>query len=336
MADVRLSDIVDVTVYQDLAPVDSPEKTAFFESGIAVRDPLLDQLAGGEGKLAELPFWNDLDADQEPNYSSDDPSSEATPQKVAQGEQIARKAFLNQGYSSMDLARELAMGDDALQHVRNRFGTYWMRQWQRRLIATARGVLADNAANDSGDMIHDIAAEEIASQTANTRWSQSAFIEAAFTMGDMVDGVTAIGMHSVIAKQITEQNGAEDVRDSEGNLLYRTYLGRRMIVDDGLPAIAGSTDGVKYLSVLFGPGAIGWGEANPTVPVEVDRNARSGDGGGQEEIWERKTWNLHPAGFQNTGTPSGESFTLAELRAATTWDRVLERKLVPMAGLWTN
>jgi hypothetical protein len=85
MADVRLSDIVDVTVYQDLDPVNSPEKTAFFESGIATRDPLLDGLAATPGKTAELPFWNDLDADTEPNYSSDDPSSDATPQKVTQG-----------------------------------------------------------------------------------------------------------------------------------------------------------------------------------------------------------------------------------------------------------
>lgn len=336
MADIQLSDIIDVTVYQDLDPVNSPEKTAFYESGIVVRDEMLDGIAAGDGKIAELPFWNDLDASVEPNYSNDNPANEATPQKATQGEQIARKAFVNQGYSAMDLARELAMGDDALQHVRNRFGTYWMRQHQRRVISAARGVYADNAANDSGDMTHDIASESIAGQSASTRWSQSAFIEGAFTMGDMVDGVTAIGVHSVIARQITEQNGAEDVRDSEGNLLYRTYLGRRIIVDDGLPAVAGSTDGVKYMSVLFGPGAFGWGEALPTTPVEVERSARKGNGGGQEELWERKTWLLHPAGFQQTGTPAGVSFTLAELQGAAAWDRVVERKNVPMAFMWTN
>lgn len=336
MADVRLADIIDVTVYQDLAPVNSPEKTDFFESGIAVRDTVLDGLATDAGKTAELPFWNDLDASDEPNYSNDNPATLATPAKVTQGEQISRKAFLNQGYSAMDLARELALGADAIQHVRNRFGTYWMRQWQRRLIATARGLHADNVAADGGDMTHDIASESIAGQGAGTLWSQQAFIDAAYTMGDMVDGVTAIAVHSMVAKQITEQNGAEDVRDSEGNLLYRAYLGRRMIVDDTLPAVAGSTDGVKYMSVLFGPGAIGYGDGTPPVPVEIDRNPRAGNGGGQEEIWERKTWILHPAGYQNTGTPSGESFTLAELAAATTWSRVLERKNVPMAFLWTN
>jgi hypothetical protein len=336
MATVRLSDIIDVTVFQDLPAVNGPEKTDFFESGIAVRNPVFDNLATQPGKVAELPFWKDLNPDSEPNLSSDDPTSDGTPLKVTQGEQISRKAFLNQGWSATDLATELAMGDDALQHVRNRVDAYWQRQWQRRLIAAVQGIHADNAANDSGDMTHDIAAEAIASQSASTKWSQQAFIDAAYTMGDRVDGVTAIAVHSSIAKQITEQNGAEDVRDSEGNLLYRSFLGRRIIVDDGLPAVAGTTDGVKYLSVLFGPASIGWGEGAPTVPVEVDRDASNADGAGVEELWTRKTWLLHPLGFQHTGTPTGNSFSLTELKAAAQWDRVIERKNVPMAFLWTN
>lgn len=336
MATVQLADIIDVTVFQDLPAVNGPEKTDFFQSGIAVRNQLFDTLANAAGKMAELPFWKDLDSNDEPNYSSDNPASDGIPAKVSQGEQISRKAFLNQGYSATDLATELAMGADALQHVRNRFDRYWQRQWQRRLIAAVQGVHADNAANDSGDMTHDIAAESIAAQSETTRWSLQAFIDAAYTMGDMVDGVTAIAVHSMIAKQITEQNGAEDVRDSEGNLLYRSFLGRRLIVDDGLPAVAGTTDGVKYLSVLFGPGAIGWGEGSPNVPVEIDRDASNADGGGVEEIWNRKTWLLHPLGFQHTGTPAGNSFTLAELKAAAQWDRVVERKNVPISFLWSN
>ena len=336
MATTRLSDIIEPTVFMDLPAVNGPEKTAFFESGIVANTPLMNELASADGKVAELPFWKDLDADTEPNLSSDDPSSDGTPQKVTQGEQMSRKAFLNQGWSAADLVNEVAMGDDALQHVRNRVDAYWQRQWQRRLIAACQGIQADNAANDSGDMTHDIASESISGQGSGTLWSQSAFITAAYTMGDMVDGVTAIAVHSSVAKQITEQNGAEDVRDSEGNLLYRAYLGRRIIVDDGLPVVAGSTDGFKYMSVLFGPQAFAWGDGTPTVPVEVDRDASNADGGGVEELWSRKTWLLHPFGFQHTGTPSGNSFSIAELKAAAQWDRVVERKNVPMAFLWTN
>lgn len=336
MATTRLSDIIDVVVYQDLPQIEGPEKTAFFEAGLVARNPLLDSLANGPGKIAELPYWLDLDGSAEVNYSSDNPATSATPQKLSQGEQIARKAFVNQGWSAADLASELAMGGSAMEAIRARISRYFARQWQRRLVASVNGVIADNVANDDGDMVHDTAAEAVASQTADTRFSQDAFVEAAFTMGDMADGVTAIAVHSAVAKQITKLNGAEDVRDSEGNLLYRAYLGRRIIVDDGLPVIAGSTDGFKYVSVLFGPGVYGYGVGTPEMPVEIEREAAQANGGGVETIWERNTWILHPFGFQQTGTPSGNSFTIAELAAATSWDRVLDRKLVPMAFLITN
>jgi hypothetical protein len=336
MATTRLSDIIDVVVYQDLPQINGPEKTLFFESGVVTRNAMLDSLANAPGKTAELPYWNDLDGSTEVNYSSDDPNSSATPQKLAQGEQIARKAFVNQGWSAADLASELAMGGTAMEAIRARTSRYFQRQWQRRLIAAVNGIAADNVANDSGDMVHDIAIEDGANATADNLFSNDAFVEAAFTMGDRADEVEAIAVHSVVAKQITKLNGAEDVRDSEGNLLYRAYLGRRIIVDDGLPVVAGGTSGFKYTSVLFAPGAFGYGVGTPETPVEVERDGAAADGGGIETLWERNTWLLHPFGFQQTGTPSGNSFTLAELGAATSWDRVLDRKLVPMSFLITN
>ena len=41
MATVRLSDVVVPAVYETYQSVDSPEKTAFFESGVAVTDAML-------------------------------------------------------------------------------------------------------------------------------------------------------------------------------------------------------------------------------------------------------------------------------------------------------
>jgi hypothetical protein len=336
MATVQLSDIIDVTVFQDLPQVEGPEKTALFESGIVTRNSMLDSFASGPGKTAELPYWNDLDGSVEVNYTSDNPASEATPQKLAQGEQIARKAFVNQGWQAADLASELAMGGTAMEAIRARTDRYFARQWQRRLIAAVNGVMADNVANDAGDMVYNVAAESVAAQTADTKFSRDAFIEAAFTMGDVVSNVTAIAVHSMVAKQITKLNDAEDVRDSEGNLLYQAYLGRRIIVDDGLPVVAGTTNGFKYTSVLFGPGCFGYGVGSPEVPVEIQREAAQADGGGIETLWRRNTWLLHPFGFQQISTPVGNSFTQAELATAAVWDRVLDRKLVPLAFLITN
>ena len=336
MATTRLSDIIDVTVFQDLPQIDGPEKTAFFDSGIITRNGLLDSLASGPGKIAELPFWNDLDASTEVNYSNDNPGSTATPQKIDQGSQIARKAFVNQGWQAADLASELAMGGTAMQAVRNKVDRYFARQWQRRLVATSNGILADNVANDSGDMVVDVAVEATGSQSATTRFNRDAFTEAAYTMGDAATELTAISVHSAVMAQMVKNDDIVYIPDSMGQLTIPTYMGLRVIVDDGMTVTAGTTSGFKYTSVLFGAGMFGYGVGSPETPVEVEREAAQGNGGGIETLWVRNTWILHPFGFQATGTPAGESFTNSELSAATSFDRVLDRKLVPMSFLITN
>lgn len=336
MATTRLSDIIDVVVYQDLPPVNSPEKTAFFDSGIVIRNAVLDGLATAAGKTAELPFWNDIDPTVGPNLSSDDPAVFAAAAKVAQGEQSSRKAFLNKGLSATDLASELAMGPRAMEHIRARMDTYWMRQWQRRLIASANGVLADNIAANSGDMVKNVASESIAGQSATTKFNRDAFTDAVYTMGDAAEQLRAIAVHSRVMAQMVKNDDIVYIPDSQGQLTIPTYMGLRVIVDDGLTVTAGTTDGFKYTSVLFGPGAFGYGEGVPNVPVEVQRDEAAGNGAGVETLWTRKTWILHPFGFKNTGTPAATSFSLTELAAATTWERVVERKNVPMAFLVTN
>jgi len=143
-------------------------------------------------------------------------------------------------------------------------------------------------------------------------------------------------VHSQVMQQMVKNDDIVYIPDSQGQLTIPTYMGLRVIVDDGMTVTAGSTDGFKYTSVLFGAGAFGYGVGSPDTPVEVEREAAQGDGGGIETLWLRNTWILHPFGFQQTGTPSGNSFTLAELGTAGVWDRVIERKNIPLAYLITN
>lgn len=336
MATVQLSDIIDVKVFQDLPSVNSPEKTAFFESGVVTRNSLLDGIATAAGKTAELPFWKDIDATVAPNLSTDNPATLATPDKIVQGEQIARKAFLNKGLSAADLASELAMGSRAMDQIRARVDAYWLRQWQRRLIASCNGILADNVANNSGDMVINVAVEATASQTATTKFNRDTFTDAVYTMGDAADALRAIAVHSAVMKQMVKNDDIVYVPDSQGRLTIPTYMGLRVIVDDGLPVVAGTTSGFKYTSVIFGEGAFGYGDGAPVVPVEVQREANQGNGAGVETLWTRKTWILHPFGYQNTGTPASVSFSLSELAADAAWSRVVERKNVPISFLVTN
>lgn len=340
MAVTQLSDVYVPEVYSSYSAVDGPEKTAFFESGVATRNAALGSLFAAGGRVAELPFWKDLDASDEPNYGTDNPDDVAVPAKVTTGVQVARLAALNQGYSNANLTAELA-GENPMQHVRNRFGTYWMRQWQRRTIATLQGVVADNIANDSGDMVNSIAGATNADVSATSLFSREAFTAAAFTSGDHFDDYVAIAVHSVVYKRMIDNDDIDFIPDSQG-MMAATFMGRRVIVDDGLPftpaAGTGAGDAAaSYTSYLFGTNLIGYDEGNPVRPVELDSDPEKGNGSGVETLWERKSWVIHPFGtaFQNATLTNGNA-TLAQLQLAANWDRVVERKNVPFAALVTN
>jgi hypothetical protein len=340
MSVVRLADAIIPEVYTSYSGVDSPELTAFYQSGIVVRNAQLDQLANNGGKTINMPFWKDIDQTVEPNYSTDDPAVAAAPGKITADKMIGRTAQMNKGMSAADLVSELA-GSNPMQHIRDRFSTYWTRQWQRRLLAAAVGVFAENLATGSagtaGDMINDIAIADGDAATDDNLFSRKAFTRAVFTLGDAFSAIQAIAVHSVVYNRMVDNDDIVFIKDSVGNLTVPTFLGIRVVVDDQMPVVAGATSGYKFTSILFGTGAFGYGEGSPLVPVEVWRNPQGANGGGVEELWERKTWLIHPLGYKwNEASVAGESATLAELKTASNYTRVVERKLVPLAFLRTN
>ncbi|WP_333666263.1 major capsid protein [Acinetobacter guillouiae] len=314
----RIADIFVGDYYQTLDPVNSPEKTAVYQSGIVTKNPALSDIANNGQGTSTISYWQDLDANEEANVSTDDPDQKGKVGKASQGKMQARTLYLNKPYGVSDLTTELA-NSEPMQHIRNRYGKYWERQWQRYLLGAARGVIASNLANNSGDMVID----------AGATMTATAMQDAAFTAGDAADQFAAIGVHSVVMKQMVQKDLIEYVKDSQGNIILTTYLGKPIFMDDGL------TYGTnQYLSMFFGTGAFGYGEGTPTNPVEVQRDALGGNGGGSEIIVERKTYILQPAGFSWKGEEDpNKTPTIAQYANAANWERVFDRKLVPFAAV---
>ena len=336
MALVRLSDIIEPAVFLDYMAQNTMEKTAFWQSGVIATNPLLVAKANSGGRIVDVPFWKDL-ANNEPNISSDDPAVLSTPDKIDTGKQIARIAYLNKSWSATDLASEIA-GANAMQRIAARVSSYWERAYQSRLLSLTRGLLADNIAANSVDMVYDASRKTAGAAAAENGFTRANFTSAAFTLGDAFENTGAVAVHSVIYKRMVDNNDIDFVKDSEGNLSIPTYLGKRIVIDDGMPAVLNSTSGlIEYTSVLYGAGAIGLGEGSPLVPVEVEREAAQGNGGGVEVLYNRKTVLMHPMGYAfNSASVAGESPTLAELQVVTNWTRVYERKATSIAFLVTN
>lgn len=339
MAQVRLSDVIIPEVYESYGEVNSPELTAFLSSGIVAVSPNLSEHAAGPSKSGHVPYWLDLDQTIEPNYRNDDPSDTSTPNKIGTDELAYRKSYMHQSWSNMTLVNEL-LGKEPMKQIKSRTSTYWLRRLQRRIIAIARGVLADNIANDAGDMVINISTEDGVNATEANRFNSDAFINAAFTMGDAAGRFVGIAMHSMVVAQLAKQDDILTEKDSQGNILVRTYKGLIVIMDDSLPVIAGTTSGYRFVSVLFGAGFIGLGVGAPDVPFELERSADKGNGAGMDTIHERKTWLLHPAGYDwieaGGGALAEFSPTDADLALAAKWDRKYDRKQVPVAFLITN
>lgn len=325
MATTQLIDIIEPEAFTAYIVQNSMEKTALVESGILVPNSvIIDQLTAGADSF-NVPFWRDL-GNEEANIVSDDPSQLSTPNKVTAGKQLIRKSFLHQSWSAMNLASELA-GADAIARIQDRATAYWNRQTQRRLVASLNGILADNVANDSSDMVVDISAE--AGAAAN--FSADAVIDAAGTLGDAMDTVTGLAVHSDIYRRMLKDDLIEFIKPSEGSLALPTYRGLAVIIDDGMPVDAG-----VYTSALFGAGAVGYGLTAPRIAAgtEVENLPSAGKGGGQQILHSRVNLAVHPAGFAWVeGTIAGDSPSIAELSAAAHWDRVVERKAVPLAFL---
>lgn len=318
MSTTQLSDIVKPEIYGNYTNEPSVELNALFQSGVIVTSQLLQSKANSGGQTINLPFWKDL-SKTEPNISSDDPAEEATPLKVQGAKQVARISHLNQAWSTMDLATEIS-GSDPMGSVRARLNQYWAEQFQRRLVATIQGVVADSVANHSSDLIKDDSA---------LAFNASGFLAAAQTLGDHKGMLRSLVVHSEVQRVMAENDLIQYLPDSSGNFILPTYKGLQLIQDD---EVNEPSAGV-YDCYLVGAGAIGSAAGTPAMPLEVERGALKGNGGGSENLVSRVTPIVHPFGYAwSDSTVAGDSPTLAELKLADNWTRVLtSRKSIPMA-----
>lgn len=327
MAVTSLNDIIEPAQFTAYTVQNTMERTALVQSGVATRNAnIVEQLKAGAHSFS-TPYWRDLE-NTEADVVSDDPNEQSTPSKITAGKQIVRKNFLHASWSAMNLASEIA-GDNAIDRIQSRTTAYWNRQMQRRLISTLNGIKAANEANDNGDMVLDISGQSGDAAV----FSAKSVIRAAHTMGDAMESISAVAMHSDIYTQALENDLIEFVRDSQGNLVMPTFRGLAVIMDDGLTV---DIDTGAYTSILFGSGAVGYGTAEPRIAAgtEVENKPSAGNGGGQEILHSRINAAMHPAGFSwIEGTVAGESPTIAEMGDPSHWQRIIERKSVPLAFL---
>jgi hypothetical protein len=256
------------------------------------------------------------------------------------GQEIQVALRKHRAWSSMGIIQQL-QGTNPLQAIIGLTATYWQRRLQAIVLAVLAGVFADNDAaptgteHTAGDLTHDVKGSAYSAGVTN--FTLKNFLDTKLLLGELSDSLTFLLIHPVVYNSMKIQNDVITIPASNGIFSFDTYVGTRVIQSSALP---NPSSGV-YHSYLFGAGALMYGIGTPAVPVETERVARGGNGGGEELLINRVNFCVHPAGhaFVPSPTQGGPSnaATSGNLAHADSWKRVFpERNQIKIARLITR
>jgi len=293
----------------------SVNRPVFITSGAVARNTTLDTIATGGGVTANIPHF------VEPYFDSllQSESTAPTLQKFSSSTNIA--AFLRRvSPISVSAFAGAISGSDPVGFILGILMNLRNKQDQTTLINQLRGFLGTAGAALSKGAF----SESIAGQTADDFFDSDMFADAIAALGEAADLVDrgAMIVHPDIHAAMIKQDDVEDVRDSEGNLIIRTYKNIPLFMSSQASR-AGTTDGTVYETYVFGPGTVGMGQkaqsstVGDTASLLIDESESTND----VSVYDRRQFILHPNGAKWTGTPASANSgpTDAELATTTNW-----------------
>lgn len=335
----ELEDVIVPEIFVPYAQNRTTEKSRLIQSGAIQVSERLNAALMGEGTTFTQRFFKDLERDEENTSSASDPT-DSTPGGINSGREIQVRLSRNKSWGSADLLDSL-ISRDPMDAIVELVATYRQNRLQRAFVATVSGMFAMNAAapvssgdkastHTMNDMTHDIKGSSFIDGVTN--FNPAGVVLAAGTMGDSLNQLTMMMVHSVVYQRMQLENLIDFIPDSRAEILIPTYMNREVIIDDSMPA-----NGGVYETWLVGGGAFQLGMGSPKVAVETERKPASYKGGGSEILHHRWENIIHPVGHAWVGTAAEGGPMNAALNTATNWARVFpERKQIKIARLITR
>jgi hypothetical protein len=309
MTETRLSDVIVPEHFNQYSMQLTTELSRFRRSGIVVDfSAELGQHMGGT--TVNMPYFNDLTGADEVVDDTQDLGLD----KITTSQDVAAKLYRAKAFGATDLAGDLA-GADPVKAIATRFAEYWVQREQAILLAVCQGAMG--ATSMAANVL------DISSLTGGAQnFDPFSFIDAQAKLGDHQDLLSGVACHSHTYTAMKKADLIEEIRPSDGGDPIPTYMGKVLIVDDGMPLSGGT-----YTTFIFGQGAIGYVAASPKVPVEVGREPLKG--GGQDYIVQRRQLTMHPRGVRwspGAGVPALATPSNPELATTTNWTRCYDAK----------
>ena len=335
MAKVQLADIIIPEIFVPYVIERTATLSRLVASGIIENNSEFDVLANAAGRTVNMPFWQDLDGDDE--VIKDDAPS--VPGKITATKDVAARVLRVKSWKYNDLARHLGGSDPALA-IGELVAAFRARRMQAQLLSVLGGVFGSSTMADLTLDLHVTGSAGTAATSVNLL-DGSSFISAKQKLGDAKDKLTGIMMHSEVESMLLKLDLIDFVPDSTGKMMLKTFQGLEVIVDDGV-GTSNVDSKTVYDSYLFGRGAIAQGNTRDASPieggfgtweVEFAREALDHD-----SIMMHRWGNiLHPRGIKFTDdTVADATPSNAELALADNWSRVYEKKNIRIVRVRSN
>lgn len=320
MAETRLADVIVPEVFTGYTLEPSIYRSRLWRSNVIEVAPALTGLLNGGGETFNLPFWQDIadDADGVPSETV-----AATVDNITTNRQSARRQLREKAWGQNAIS-EVFAGSSGLATVQQRIVDYWARRYNLLAVATLNGVLADNIANDSGDLVNDVTGLVGALQNFSDEGviNAQALIGENGTVGrpDQSDFVAML-VHPSVYAYIRNQDLIDFIAVSGQARPVPFYMGMELIVDGTAPVNAG-----VYDTFIFKTGCMQFGTGTTNyIPTETDRVPLQGFG--IDQLITRRVFAMHVVGTRwLEGSVAGVSPTTAELALAANYDRVFQQQ----------
>lgn len=270
-------------------------------SGLAVQ-------AGEEGALlmrggprkGSLSYINPLNTD-EVNVSTDTDVDGKTG-RITADEYSCVRHDLNYGWKYFDLTRMITMYD-AKGGIEAAIGEYWDDQAQKLGLASIKGALAS-------------AEDDLVFGDGTDAFSRDLLIDAAATAEEYAESFNLM--------IVSAKNHAKLKKDRLNYTQGET--GVRLPVYNDMKVVVSNLFG-EDSALIARTGALAFhtGTVPFETPIEIERSASKGTGGGREILWSRRSFVAHPQGFNFLGAVAQAPAAMAN---AANWSMVLDPKFI--------
>ena len=337
MSYTQISDVIQPDIWLPYTIQRSVEKTELVTAGVIDIDAQFSALADEGGTTVNMPFWNDISGEDEV-LSDQNPLSTSG---ITSAQDLAVNNNRGKAWKSNDLAGIFA-GSDPAAAIAELVADYWSRRTQAMILSLLKGIFS--IASFQSHLLGINVTSAVPTDETNYLTAKT-WIDAQQLLGDRKESLSAVIMHSAVEASLAKQDLIEFVPDSESKGMVRTFMGKRIILDDGMPVdVVGGTN--RYTTYMFGRGAIAMGVSRKyqgTVPdgaapgstwgVEFFREALSGNSG----LINRRRFILHPRGIKWLGgSMAGPTPTNTEYASASNWLRVWDAKKIPIVAIQHN